>query len=63
MSRKTNRAAAIAAAAMMIFTLASADGSGAFAQDISPTTFPVPGMCANCFFTDPCRFILAQVTF
>lgn len=33
MSRKTNRAAAIAAVAMMFFTLASTDGSGAFAQE------------------------------
>ena len=33
MSRKTNRAAAIAVAMSMFFTLASTDGSGAFAQE------------------------------
>ena len=38
MSRKTDRAAAIAVAASLFFTLASAEGSGAFAQEskISP---------------------------
>ena len=40
MSRKTNRAAAIAVAISMFFTLASTDGSGAFAQEsgIAPDT-------------------------
>jgi hypothetical protein len=41
MSRKTNRAAAIAVAFSMFFTLASTDGSGAYAQESGSAAIPI----------------------
>jgi spore germination cell wall hydrolase CwlJ-like protein len=61
MSRKTNRAAAIAAAAMMIFTLASADGSGAFAQDSVQTSAAVVAESSEPTEADMPRFVASEV--
>ena len=61
MSRKTNRAAAIAAAAMMFFTLASTDGSGAFAQESVRTSAAVVANASEAVQADTPRFVASEV--
>jgi hypothetical protein len=61
MSRKTNRAAAIAAAAMMFFTLASTDGSGAFAQESIQTSATAIAEISEPAEADMPRFVASEV--
>lgn len=60
MSHKTNRAAAIAVAVTMFFTLANTEGSGAFAQEseISPATVPAN---VEPSATEAVRFVASEV--
>jgi spore germination cell wall hydrolase CwlJ-like protein len=61
MSRRTHRAAAIAVAASMLFTLANADGSGAFAQEgVDATPDHVPAVIEPDEAEGP-RFIAREV--
>jgi hypothetical protein len=60
MSRKTNRAAAIAVALSMFFTLASTDGSGAFAQDGGSSPAHVEAMVEPTDVEAP-RFVASEV--
>lgn len=59
MSRKTNRAAAIAVALSMFFTLASTDGSGAYAQESGPAA--IPSEANEPFDADMPRFVASEV--
>jgi hypothetical protein len=61
MSRKTKRAAAIAAAAMLFFTLAGTDGSGAFAQDGVWTSAAAATEISEPVETDTARFVASEV--
>lgn len=61
MSRKTNRAAAIAVAAMMFFTLASTDGSGAFAQESVQTSSAPIAEISEPLEADTPRFVASEV--
>ena len=61
MSRKTDWAAAIAVAATMFFTLASADGSGAFAQEnVQTSAAAVAGFSEPAEAAMP-RFVASEV--
>ena len=59
MSRKTNRAAAIAVALSMFFTLASTDCSGAFAQESGPVA--IPAEASEPTDADMPRFVASEV--
>ena len=59
MNRKTNRAAAIAVALSMFFTLASTDGSGAYAQESGLAA--IPAEASEPTDADMPRFVASEV--
>jgi spore germination cell wall hydrolase CwlJ-like protein len=61
MSRKTNRAAAIAMAVTMFFTLANTDGSGAFAQEIDQSSAHMVAEIAEPGGAAMPRFVASEV--
>jgi spore germination cell wall hydrolase CwlJ-like protein len=61
MSRKTHRAAAIAVAATMFFTLANTGGSGAFAQDSESASLDQVPAVTESVEADAPRFVASEV--